>query len=190
MILHWLALIFLMVSVPIPIIWFVIHPFIDFWRKHPQWYKVVAFCWVVSIVFFFSIRAWVWSLQVQLRFLPVVGGVVAIALAVWLDVQRAKVFSRTQLIGLPEVVRDNHKSVLVTEGIYGRLRHPRYVSYLFFSWGMALMTRFVSVYFAAVYLTVGLYVVMILEERELKERFGKAYEVYMKKVPRWWPRHG
>ncbi|HLD12583.1 MAG TPA: isoprenylcysteine carboxylmethyltransferase family protein [Candidatus Nanoarchaeia archaeon] len=190
MILEWLALVFLIVYVPIPVAWLVIHPLVGWWRKHPQLYKWVVIKWVVSAVFFFSIRAWVWSSQVPLRLLPVIGGVIALSFAVWLDRQRAKVFSYRQLVGLPEIAPDNHKPVLVTEGIYGRLRHPRYVSYIFSAWGIALITRFLSVYLAAVYLTVGLYIVMLLEERELKKRFGKVYDDYMKDVPRWWPRHG
>ncbi|MDO8628441.1 MAG: isoprenylcysteine carboxylmethyltransferase family protein [Nanoarchaeota archaeon] len=190
MILEWLALFFLVVFVPIPLVWFIIHPFINFWCKHPQWYKIVIIVWVVVVVFFWYVRGWLWSSQVPFRVLPVIGGLVALWFAFWLDRQRAHVFSSKQLVGLPEVDPRHHKPVLVTSGIYGRLRHPRYVAYIAIAWGMALLTRFISVYLAAVYLTIGLYVVMLLEEAELKKRFGKAYEEYMKNVPRWWPRRG
>jgi protein-S-isoprenylcysteine O-methyltransferase Ste14 len=77
---------------------------------------------------------------------------------------------------------------LVTEGIYARIRHPRYLSVLLGLVGLALMANYFGIYVVVAAFVPGLYAIIILEERELVERFGDAYRDYCKRVPRLIPR--
>ena len=76
---------------------------------------------------------------------------------------------------------------LLTEGIYGTIRHPRYVKLVLFILAYSFLANYLASY-AVAFLTVPiLYLVVLLEERELAERFGSAYEEYCDRVPRFFP---
>lgn len=80
------------------------------------------------------------------------------------------------------------KPEVVSKGIYGKLRHPMYVSeiWLYF----ALLCLNISLLAAGVWvlITVFLYVICRYEEKILIEHFGDEYRQYMKEVPMWIPR--
>jgi protein-S-isoprenylcysteine O-methyltransferase Ste14 len=68
------------------------------------------------------------------------------------------------------------------------VRHPRYLSALVSLVGIALLSNYIGLYiFVLLLIPVG-YVTMVLEERELVERFGDAYCQYQREVPRIIPR--
>ena len=54
----------------------------------------------------------------------------------------------------------------------------------------ALFVNYVGVYVLAILTLPGLYLVAVLEERELLERFGDEYARYRERVPRFVPRLG
>ncbi len=56
-------------------------------------------------------------------------------------------------------------------------------------WGVALYFGSQGLFGYAVLFTLfAHWVVVRVEEPELRERFGEAYEVYCSEVPRWFPR--
>lgn len=77
---------------------------------------------------------------------------------------------------------------LVAIGFYRYVRNPMYVGVLVILFGHVLwfgnwnLLIYALVIFSAFHLFVTQY-----EEPNLKKRFGKAYEVYLKEVPRWIP---
>jgi protein-S-isoprenylcysteine O-methyltransferase Ste14 len=90
--------------------------------------------------------------------------------------------------GIPELSPDRHAVALITDGLHGRIRHPRYVQVVLAMLGYALIANHL-----APYLVVGAWVLAILaivplEERELVARFGSQYEDYRRRVPRFIPR--
>ena len=72
---------------------------------------------------------------------------------------------------------------LLTEGVYSRVRHPRYVAVLIGLISVALFSNYLALYLLLPIGAAGLYVIVRLEERELLERFGDEYETYRDRVP-------
>jgi protein-S-isoprenylcysteine O-methyltransferase Ste14 len=88
---------------------------------------------------------------------------------------------------MPELSRSN-KGTLLTGGIYGTIRHPRYIEALFWSVAYALFANYVGAYVAVGLCIPVLYLIVVLEERELRGRFGAEYVAYCSRVPRFIPR--
>ena len=68
------------------------------------------------------------------------------------------------------------------------VRHPRYLSA-----GVSVIANALFINYAGLYILVLLlvpvgYLMVVLEERELIERFGEEYRKYQRKVPRLIPR--
>lgn len=183
--LGWLAALVLFLQLPIPLFWFVLHPQVNFWRRHPtagyitgvllSWGPVTA-CMIVFRRELFR-RDWppVWN---------IVAGLALLILEAWIfwrvkrDLGGAKLVGKTELSGGGEVVRN---------GIYARIRHPRYVGSLIAILGACFLagTRLMWTV-AAVWCLLTL-VAIAMEERELRARFGAAYEEYCRRVPRFLP---
>jgi protein-S-isoprenylcysteine O-methyltransferase Ste14 len=119
-------------------------------------------------------------------------GLVGIALGLccpmaWLELQYWKRMSISTLVGIPEVSQQR-KGRLLRDGIYGVIRHPRYLSA-----GIGLIASVLIVNHIGLYMLVLLTIppgclLLVLEERELTDRFGDAYREYQREVPRLIPR--
>lgn len=72
---------------------------------------------------------------------------------------------------------------LVSKGIFGKVRHPFYLSYLIYwlSWCLTLLPSIAPIIVFIALL--GMYLLSIrIEERELADRFGSDYADYKKKT--------
>ena len=98
------------------------------------------------------------------------------------------VHSLPSLRTLPQLTEDPTASKLLSEGIYGRIRHPRYVSVFFGALAIALFSNYLATWILQILLVPVIYLLAIIEERELLERFGEDYRRYMEQVPRFVPR--
>jgi protein-S-isoprenylcysteine O-methyltransferase Ste14 len=76
----------------------------------------------------------------------------------------------------------------LTEGIYARLRHPRYVEVTLWTLGYSLIANYTGVYLLWLLSLPTLHLVVLLEERELRQRFGASYDAYARRVPRYLPK--
>ena len=72
---------------------------------------------------------------------------------------------------------------LVTRGPYRWLRHPIYAAVIYFSWACLAAFPEPKVLAAVILITAGLYIRMILEEKELKKTYPE-YEEYAKRAKR------
>lgn len=80
---------------------------------------------------------------------------------------------------------------LVVDGLHGVIRNPIIAAELMVIWGEALWFGSTGLVGYAVLMTgYGHWVVVRVEEPELRKRFGEAYEAYCRRVPRWLPRLG
>ncbi len=78
---------------------------------------------------------------------------------------------------------------LVSDGLHGVVRNPIIAAEMMVIWGEALYFSSLGVLGYAVLMTCfAQWVVVRVEEPELRERFGAAYESYCRSVPRWIPR--
>ena len=92
------------------------------------------------------------------------------------------------MLGYPEVSKKSYPGKLLTVGIYGKIRHPRYLEVMFGQIGNALVVNMLGVYIIIVLLIPALYFTILLEENELIDRFGDNYVKYSKSVPRFFPK--
>lgn len=80
---------------------------------------------------------------------------------------------------------------LVTDGLHGLLRNPIIAAEVMVVWGEALYFGSVGFLgYAVLFSSFAQWVVVRVEEPELRERFGESYEAYCRRVPRWLPRLG
>jgi len=86
--------------------------------------------------------------------------------------------------GVPKGKSYVHTTKLVTDGIYGIIRHPQYTGGLIIVFAMCLILQTPLAYFLAIIAMITTYLSMILEEKRLIVKFGSQYEVYMVNVPR------
>ncbi len=169
--------------------WLLIHPLAGFWRRRGPIVTYLAvgafatliasglFCWravLLRVEFGFS-----WGLTA--------GAMICMAVAILLERQYRRHLSVATLLGLAEV-SEKRPSELITRGIYARIRHPRYVGILFEASAFALFANYLALYALVVATVPLLYLIVFLEERELRDRFGEEYECYMRRVPRFLPR--
>ena len=83
---------------------------------------------------------------------------------------------------------EEKRGSLLDQGIYARIRHPRYVEILFITFGYAAVANFAGPWVLAFLSLPLIHAVVLLEERELEDRFGDAYRDYAARVPRYFPR--
>ena len=114
-------------------------------------------------------------------------GLSSLGLAAGIQFFRRRHLGMATLAGVPEVSRHDHGRLL-TEGIYARVRHPRYLEIAFAVLGYALIANHTGGYWLLVFSIAGLHLVVLLQERELRDRFGAEYEMYCARTPRWLPR--
>ena len=91
------------------------------------------------------------------------------------------------LVGAPELNAES-RGVLLRDGIFARVRHPRYLGASLGLAATALFANHLGTYLLLAVFLPGIYVVTVLEERELVARFGDAYREYQRRVPRFLPR--
>ena len=65
---------------------------------------------------------------------------------------------------------------------------PRYLDLILGIGGLSLIVNYPGMYGLFLATWVGIYFIVLLEERELRQRFGAPYEEYCRNVPRFLPR--
>jgi len=76
---------------------------------------------------------------------------------------------------------------LITGGIYGAIRHPRYLILLLGAWGNFFMLGGTVLLAAAVVTSALTPILVRVEERELAAHFGAAWAAYAGRVPALFP---
>lgn len=189
---YWLALVTLMTLPPAIAYWLILHPFVDWWRRagKPATYAVLFAVFVVSGYATFRGRGWVMrgDFGTDPRLWP--PAALCYVLAAWIQLRVRKHLAFHTLVGAPELDRSGHGGRLLDQGIYGRVRHPRYVAVLFGVVAAALFTNFAAMYALIPITAIGLAAIAWFEERELLARFGSGYETYRDRVPMFIPRLG
>jgi protein-S-isoprenylcysteine O-methyltransferase Ste14 len=186
--------VFIMVGLPPGVAWwFVVHPFVGFWRKVGVRGTLVAMTvfWATSVVGLVTIRDRLLGRDLGTRWPLVVLGVVLVAAAIFMAVKRRRYLTTRILVGVPELETDAEKrGKLLQEGPYALIRHPRYVEITLATFAYAAIANYVGCWVLAVLAIPVIHLVVILEERELTQRFGDAYREYAARVPRYIPRRG
>jgi protein-S-isoprenylcysteine O-methyltransferase Ste14 len=184
-VLDWLAAAVLFLQLPIPLYWYVMHPQVKFWRRHPKagfltglllsWPPVTAGLVVYRHELFR--RAWPPAASI-------IAGFALILFEAWIfwrvnrDLGGARLVGKTELSGGGEIAR---------AGIYARVRHPRYTGSFLAIVGACLLAGTRATWIVALVWAVLMLVAISFEEREMRARFGAAFEEYCRRVPRFVP---
>ena len=184
--LDWIAGAGLFVLLPIPVYWFVVHPFVGFWRRIGR----AAGLWVAGPVAWASAGLFLYLFYSRLlnsRNAPVWAVVLgfalmAVALGVFTRVRRE--LGGDRLIGKTELRGGGE---LRTDGLYARLRHPAYAAQMLTMLGLGCLAGTLAFWLVAGVWWVLLLTAIGLEERELHARFGPAYDEYRRRVPAFLP---
>ena len=93
-----------------------------------------------------------------------------------------------KVLYLFQQIRPRGERRLITTGILGHIRHPRYLMFSLGAAGNVLLTGYPLVALAGVVTVLLLGVVIRMEEKELAAHFGSEYEAYREEVPALFPR--
>ena len=187
---RYVIAVLLVISLPPAIVWWcVIHPFVGFWRKigKPITYTVMTVLFFGSVVGLFAVRDALVLTDLGTSWIMVGVAAALIIPAIWLAILRAKYLSFGILAGVPELDADGSGGKLLNQGIYAVIRHPRYVEIALGTLAYAAFANYLGGYILALLTIPGIHAVVVMEEKELAERFGEEYEAYRAGVPRYIP---
>lgn len=185
-----IGLLLLIAGPPAFAYWFVIHPFAKFWRRvGAPWAYAAGFSVMILLGWgLYQPREPVLAVDYGTNWALVALAAVFEGVAIYISLRRRKYLTQRILMGAPELSRDKTDSKLLDQGIYSRIRHPRYVEIVFAFAAFALFANYLGTYLVTAGLLPVLYLIILIEEKELRERFGQAYVDYSQRVPRFIPR--
>jgi protein-S-isoprenylcysteine O-methyltransferase Ste14 len=165
--------------------WFVIHPFAAFWRRvGPGWAYLAGFSLFAIVTLpLVLLSGWLLSIEFGTRATTVVVGLLVGVLAAILGRGWRRHLSWRMYCGVPELAPHRYPGTLLTDGMYARVRHPRYLEVLLEYLACAFISNFLAAYALTVFMAGAIAILIPLEERELAARFGRAYEQYRARVP-------
>lgn len=187
---YFIALFLLVVAPGAFAFWLIVHPFIQFWRRiGARWARTSGFSLMILlglVMYFFhgSILAVDYGTNWSLIAMAAVLESISLSIAY----RRRKHLTKPILVGTPELSNDKTDSKLLNQGIYSRIRHPRYVESMLECIAFALFANYQGIYILVAALLPVLYLIVLMEEKELRDRFGDAYVEYSRRVPRFFPR--
>ena len=190
---YWVAAIMVATFPPAFLLWFFIHPFIHFWRRMGATvtYIVNIGAGLALIYLLFRARGPLLATEYGTNWIFVGIAVVFYAGAVVVEVRCRRHLTMRMLVGVPEVKASQEgPGELLQDGIYSQVRHPRYLGAMLASVSMAFLVNYLATWVLLAGLFPLVYLLTLIEERELRERFGAGYVEYSKRVPRIIPRFG
>ena len=186
---RWFIAVMMVVWVPPAITaWYLIHPFARFWRRLGT---VASFFVIYSLLISAAVLLWHFSPALvgrDLGFQPLllVPAVPAAVIGGYVAKRRRKHLNQRILVGTPEISRAD-PGTLLTEGIYAQTRNPRYLEFLLFCFVYVAFANYSGAWILYLLTFPAIHLVVLLEEAELRERFGAEYEEYCRRVPRYLP---
>jgi protein-S-isoprenylcysteine O-methyltransferase Ste14 len=181
----WIAAVVLFLQLPIPLYWFVMHPQVDYWRKHREaayatglllsWFPVTILLIIFHRKLFRATSPALWEIG---------SGLLLIIVEAWIFWRVKKDLGALRLVGQTELSGGGE---IVHCGIYSRIRHPRYIGSFLAILGACFLAGTRAMWIVAAIWLVLTRIAIMLEERELRNRFGVSYAEYCRRVPRFFP---
>jgi protein-S-isoprenylcysteine O-methyltransferase Ste14 len=166
--------------------WFVVHPFRPFWRRHPRDVYVVSLAcsWLPVTIAIAAFHRHLFR-RARPSAIQLATGLALIVFEVWIFWRLSHDLGAARLVGQKELEGTGE---IQSQGIYSWIRHPRYAaSFLAIIGACLLAGTHVAWILAALWLVLML-VVIAMEEREMRARFGAQYSEYCRETPRFLPR--
>ncbi|MCJ7686411.1 MAG: DUF1295 domain-containing protein [Desulfobacteraceae bacterium] len=187
---YWLALLTLVIVPPFMIVWFAMHPYIRFWRRMGPFktYSSLLLLVLPMVWLVYTMREPMMRVHYGVNWLLVILAIQIFAISMLIGFLRMRHLKPSTMFGLQEIRGEGDPGKLLTDGIYSLIRHPRYVEMWLGLLAIALFTNYLAVYILVIVFIPVIYGVVLLEERELRERFGQEYKRYCAEVPRFFPK--
>jgi len=187
---YFAAMLTVVIAPPFFLSWLLIHPFAAIWRKlgSATYFFMLIFLTasIIGLSSLYGIHEDL--LYFGLNYVTAALSFPCFFLAAAMAIYYRKYLTPAILIGLPEISQEDYPGTLLTEGIYSKIRHPRYVGAYFFILGWAFLANSPVPYMVAAALLPVIYIIVLFEERELHKRFGSEYKQYCQEVPRYLPK--
>jgi protein-S-isoprenylcysteine O-methyltransferase Ste14 len=170
--------------------WFLVHPFVRIWRRVGPRVTLVTMSvlGVGGVAVLLRFRAVLVGRDLGPNTGLIALGAVTMVASWWIALLRRRYLTSSILAGVPELEEGGAGGRLLTEGIYARMRHPRYVEVALGTLAWACFANFVGAWIVALGSIPVLHLIVLIEERELADRFGGEYQAYRASVPRYLPR--
>jgi protein-S-isoprenylcysteine O-methyltransferase Ste14 len=182
----WLACV---VYSTVPLFWFMVHPRADKWRKQERSpFRVLVPAWLMMWVGIGAITGHWRNVQFYSTPWSWLPAALLFASGIFLYSRSGAQFSWAQLGGLPEVRSDRRDDRLITTGIRARVRHPVYLAHLCEMLAWSVGTGLLVCWGLTAFAMLTGAVMIRMEDKELKRRFGEEYLDYQAKVPAVVPR--
>jgi protein-S-isoprenylcysteine O-methyltransferase Ste14 len=164
---YYLALALVVSFPPAVLFWLVVHPLVHFWRRlGPAWtYLIVGTPMLLAMLGMFLARATLLATEFGTRYALAALGVLCLVGAGRLRLLIRERASTWLISGLPELAPDRQASGLLTEGVYARIRHPRYVQIALALLGWTLVANYLATYVVLAVWLAAIYPIVALEER-------------------------
>ena len=175
---------------PAIVYWFILHPFVSFWRERGKaaTFTVLGVLFVGMGVGLYSTRDLVLIREFGTHWSLWVAAAGAYVMSIAIEIQCRKHLKFKTLAGVPEVEADQGERRLLDQGIYGRVRHPRYISVTFGMIAMTVFANYLALWILFPITILSLFLIAVLEERELVASMGRTYEDYRERVPMFVPK--
>ena len=176
----------IVIVVPLGLLyWLIIHLWASGWRT---WGPIRTYLTVLPVlaalgVLLFQVHGQLLGADLGTNWSLIGIALVLSCLVTWLELQYWMQLSISTLLGIPELSQ-RQKGKLLRDGIYGVVRHPRYLSAGIGMIANALIVNHLGLYILLIASLPPGYLLLVLEERDLIDRFGDAYREYQRDVPR------
>ncbi len=187
---YWLAVVTIVTFPPAFLFWFIAHPFIEFWRRlgSRATYSIISVVCVGVGYGIYTQRGALLGTDFGGHWALYTLAAIFYFIATVIGVYAKRHLSFRILVGLPMFkAPEAGPGTLLNEGIYARIRHPRYASAMFGAASFALLANYLGCWILVAVIIPVLYALVLIEERELRRRFGDAYVRYSETVPRFFP---
>ena len=187
---HVVALITIVLFPPSLTYWLIVHPLTGLWRKIGlrTSYAIFFTIFVCLAVGIYRLKSIILRFDFGTNWLFIGSAILLFGVGIGIEVQCRRYLSCGTLVGVPQLMPEDSKGILLKDGIYGRIRHPRYAGATLGLLSLALFANYLAPYVLFAIWFPALYLITFLEERELIDRFGDEYLEYQKSVPRFIPR--
>lgn len=188
---RYVLAVMLVVGLPPAIVfWLLVHPLASLWRRigTGRSYVILTVACVLVGAAVYRFRVQVLGADLGFQWALLLPGLVLYGASAWISVLTRRRLDLKTFVGVPEISGSGERGVLLQEGVYGVVRHPRYLSVIIGTLGFAMFVNYLGAYLMVLVSTLALLLVVVLEERELQARFGDRFEEYRSRVPAFFPR--
>ena len=187
LVLNLLATIVLTLILCGQLFWFLFHAFLSTWRSisFRLAYGLILFPVIALATSILTFRESLLAVHYAPHPLLIILGLCCYGANAWLYRLSRPFLPPHRLLGKHAL--EPQQGELQTRGIFSATRNPRYLSAWLFVLAMALITNYLALYLLFFWSLLGFHLITLLEERELRERFGETYSLYCRTVPRYWP---